>query len=62
MRLIARLYGLTPAECRFTAALLSGQSLTEYGERAGLTRNTLKTELRSLFAKTGTARQSELIR
>jgi DNA-binding CsgD family transcriptional regulator/PAS domain-containing protein len=62
MRLIAQLYGLTPAECRLAEALLASQTLAEYGERVGLTRNTIKTELKSLFAKTGTARQSDLVR
>lgn len=62
MRLIAQLYRLTPAERRLAEALLSGESLTDYSERMGLTRNTLKTQLRSLFAKTDTARQSDLVR
>lgn len=62
MQLIAELYGLTPAECRLGEALMAGQSLAHYGEQAGLTRNTLKTQLRSLFNKTETARQSELVR
>jgi DNA-binding CsgD family transcriptional regulator len=62
MCLIAELYGLTPAESRLAAALLAGQSLADYGDQAGLTRNTLKTHLRSLFNKTETARQSELMR
>jgi DNA-binding CsgD family transcriptional regulator len=62
MRLIAQLYGLTPAECRLAEALLANQTLAEYGERIGVTRNTIKTELKSLFGKTGTARQSDLVR
>jgi DNA-binding CsgD family transcriptional regulator len=62
IRLIAELYGLTPAESRLAEALLAGQSLADYGDWAGLTRNTLKTHLRSLFNKTDTARQSELVR
>ena len=60
--LITKLYGLTRAESRLAEALLAGQSLEDYGDRAGLTRNTLKTHLRSLFSKTDTARQSELVR
>jgi DNA-binding CsgD family transcriptional regulator len=62
IRLIAELYGLTPAESRLAEAFLAGQSLADYGDWAGLTRNTLKTHLRSLFNKTDTARQSELVR
>jgi len=60
--LITKLYGLPPAESRLAEALLAGQSLSDYGDRAGLTRNTLKTHLRSLFSKTDAARQSELAR
>lgn len=62
MQLIAQLYGLTAAECRLAGALLAGQTLGEYGERASLTRNTIKTQLKSLFAKAGTSRQSDLVR
>ena len=61
-RLIAELYGLTPAECRLAAALLAGQTLADYAENTRLTRNTVKTQLRSVFAKTETARQSDLMR
>jgi DNA-binding CsgD family transcriptional regulator len=62
MQLIAELYGLTPAECRLAEALLAGETLTEYGERVGLSRNTLKTELKSVFSKMGSMRQSNLVR
>ena len=62
MRLIVQLYGLTPAEYRLAEALLASQTLAEYGERAGLTRNTIKTQLKFLFAKTDTSRQSDLVR
>jgi DNA-binding CsgD family transcriptional regulator len=61
-RLIAELYGLTPAVCRLVTALLAGETLADYAERGGLTRNTVKTQLRSVFAKTDTARQSDLMR
>ncbi|MEJ2378876.1 MAG: helix-turn-helix transcriptional regulator [Pseudolabrys sp.] len=62
MRLIAKLYGLTPAESRLAEALMASETLAEYEERADLTHNTIKTQLRSLFAKTGTRRQSDLMR
>lgn len=62
IRLIAELYGLTAAEARLTQALLSGETLGDYGDRTGHTRNTLKAQLASIFHKTGTSRQTELIR
>ena len=62
IRLIAEIYGLTPAESRLAEALMAGQTLADYGDLSQLTRNTLKTQLRSLFEKTDTKRQSDLIR
>ena len=62
IEMIMQLYGLTMAERRLAEALLAGETLAQHSERTGLTRNTLKTHLRSLFDKTDTARQSELVR
>lgn len=53
---------LTAAEIRLTSALMQGASLDEAAARLGVTRNTVRTQLRSLFAKTDTHRQSELLR
>jgi len=55
------LYGLTPAETRLAEHLALGENLEEIGERFRLSRETLKSQLRSLFAKTRTGRQSELV-
>jgi DNA-binding CsgD family transcriptional regulator len=60
--LIAQIYRLTSAEARLVQALLAGDSLNEYAGRAGLSRNTIKTQLGALFGKTETRCQSELIR
>lgn len=59
---IAEVYGLTRAEAELLAALISGDSLSQYCERAGITVNTGKTHLRQVFGKTHTNRQSELVR
>jgi DNA-binding CsgD family transcriptional regulator/PAS domain-containing protein len=56
------LFGLTPAEARLAAALFGGNSLEEAGDTLGVTRNTLATQLKSIFSKTNTRRQSELVR
>ena len=61
-RLMAGLFKLTPAEMALAEALAAGQTLTEYAERVGVSRNTLRTQLRSIFDKTDTKRQSELTR
>ncbi len=59
---LARFYGLTPAEGRVLAGLLDGQSLGEHAAASGVSPNTAKTLLQRTFAKTGQARQSDLVR
>jgi DNA-binding CsgD family transcriptional regulator len=60
--LISEIYQLTKAEARLVEALLAGGSLNDYADCAGLSRNTVKTQLGALFGKTDTRRQSELLR
>ena len=57
-----RCYGLTKAERRLLEMLASGMTILEAGEALDVSANTARTHLRSLFAKTGTHRQAELIR
>jgi DNA-binding CsgD family transcriptional regulator len=59
---LARVYRLTPAETRLAAVLAQGLCLSEAGARFGVSANTVRTQLKSLFAKTGTRRQSDLVR
>lgn len=61
-RLLRDLYGLTPAEARLAMSLAHGRSLTAAAADVGVTRNTAHTQLSSVFAKTGTATQPELVR
>ncbi len=56
------LYGLTPAELRVTFLLLDGLSAEEISELLSVSRNTVKTQIRSIFAKMGVRRQTELVR
>ena len=60
--LLARLYGLTPAEAGLCADLLRGQDVAGHAARRGVSLNTAKTHLRNAFAKTGTSRQADLLR
>jgi DNA-binding CsgD family transcriptional regulator len=62
VNVLARIYKLTPAETRLLDALLQGKRVSEYADRAGITVNTANTQLKQIFAKTETNRQSELIR
>jgi DNA-binding CsgD family transcriptional regulator len=55
-------YGLTPAEARLVEILAGGSSLQEASEHLGVTVHTVRTQLRAVFDKTGTRRQSELVR
>jgi DNA-binding CsgD family transcriptional regulator/PAS domain-containing protein len=52
----------TVAEARLAVVLMEGASLDQAAARLGVSRNTVRTQLRSLFGKTETHRQSELIR
>jgi DNA-binding CsgD family transcriptional regulator/PAS domain-containing protein len=58
---LVRLLGLTPAEARVAKALASGSTLAEMADEFNLSMKTVRTQLRSIFAKTQTHRQSDLI-
>jgi DNA-binding CsgD family transcriptional regulator len=61
-RLLRDLYGFTPAETRLAMVLAGGKSLGEAAESLGVSRNTAHSQLTSVFAKTGTGSQAELVR
>lgn len=60
--LLREIYGLTPAEARLTQGILFGQSLQEFADAAEVSINTVRTQLKQVFAKTGTRRQVDLMR
>jgi DNA-binding CsgD family transcriptional regulator len=55
-------FALTRAETALTLALLHGETVDEYCERTGISRNTARTHMRAIFDKLGIKRQTELIR
>ena len=59
---LASLYRLTPAECRLTDLLLQGLAVAEAAPRMCITAGTARFMLKTILAKTGTHRQSELMR
>ena len=61
LRLFTTSYGLTRSEALLAQALAEGSSLDEYAQERGVSINTAKSQLRSIFAKTETSRQPELI-
>jgi DNA-binding CsgD family transcriptional regulator len=58
---LQELFGLTPAEASLAAAVASGQSLEMYARWHRISLNTARTHLKNVLAKTGTARQAELV-
>jgi DNA-binding CsgD family transcriptional regulator len=56
-----RLLGLTPAEARVAKALARGATLAEIAGEFNLSMKTVRMQLRSIFAKTETHRQSDLV-
>lgn len=55
-------FGLSPAECRLAMMLADGYSLKAIAEQHGTQHDTVRKQLRSIFQKTATNRQPELIR
>jgi pimeloyl-ACP methyl ester carboxylesterase/DNA-binding CsgD family transcriptional regulator len=53
--------GLTAAEGRLTAKLKQGLALNDAAAELGISAHTARTQLKSIFAKTGVRRQSELV-
>lgn len=56
------IWGLTPAEARVASALLAGLTPAEIGARTGVSRNTVRIHIYSIFNKVGVRRQVDLIR
>jgi DNA-binding CsgD family transcriptional regulator len=54
-------FGLTSAEVRVSLALLHGQDISEAAGTAQVSEGTVRAQLKSVFAKTGTHRQSDLV-
>jgi DNA-binding CsgD family transcriptional regulator/PAS domain-containing protein len=60
-RLLRHVFGLTHAEAAIAIAIGSGWDLDEISHRRGISLGTLRNQLKSIFAKTGTRRQTELV-
>lgn len=55
------LYDLTPAESRIAAALLGGMSVDAIAAAFGNSRETIRSHLKRVFAKTGSSGQADLV-
>lgn len=59
--LLRNTYGLTDAEARVAQALVNLQGVQQVAEQCGTTENTVKTQLKAIFSKTGTHSQAQLL-
>ena len=59
--LLRQLFGLTGAEAKLAARMAGGRSLEDLAGELGVTMGTARAQLRSIFAKTQTNRQAELV-
>jgi len=55
------LFGLSQAEARVASAIAKGKTLEEISVEAGLSVNTIKSQLKAVFVKTGVSRQADLV-
>lgn len=60
--LLRALYSLSRREAELASAIASGATPQEYATAAGLEISTVRSQLKSVFVKTGTHRQTELVR
>ncbi len=59
--LMTSLFGFTEAECRLAGFLIAGCSLKEAAEQCRVTYETVRSQVKSIFNKTGVRRQTELM-
>ncbi|AWN36741.1 helix-turn-helix transcriptional regulator [Methylobacterium radiodurans] len=58
--LLREIYGLTTAEARLARMLADGRDLGDAADALGVAVSTARTQLKAVFAKTGTRRQAQL--
>jgi DNA-binding CsgD family transcriptional regulator len=59
--ILQALFDLTPAEARVSALLAEGVSVQAIAARLSIQTNSVRAQLKSVFAKTGVRRQAELV-
>ena len=55
-------FDLSPAEDRIARALIGGLTLQHCARDFGVSQETVRKQLKGIFAKTGTSRQTDLLR
>ena len=61
MAFLKEKFALTPTEVRLVLRLIEGDSLRQSAAALGIAYETARTVLKSVFQKTGTCRQAELV-
>ncbi len=59
---LMRMFQLTPAEADIAVRIASGKSRQQVAAARGVTPETLKVQLRSIYDKTGCGREAQLVR
>jgi DNA-binding CsgD family transcriptional regulator len=59
---LIEVFGVTPAEAKLIAHLVDGLTLTAAAQALGVSRNTARAQLSSIFIKTGVNRQNHLVK
>jgi DNA-binding CsgD family transcriptional regulator/PAS domain-containing protein len=59
---LRKTFGLSSAEAAVAQEMLSGDALDRVALRMGVSENTVKTQLQSIYGKTGTHRQAQLVK
>jgi DNA-binding CsgD family transcriptional regulator len=58
--LIRSLFGLSPGEARVARAIAQGRTIEQIAVESGVSRETVRTQVKAVLAKTGTSRQAEM--
>lgn len=62
MQLLSTIFALTPAECRIVLLLMEGCSIKEIAYQNHVQQDTVRTQMKAIFQKTATNRQSDLLK
>jgi DNA-binding CsgD family transcriptional regulator len=60
-RVLEALFDLTPTEAKVASLLVEGRSVVDIARANKVSANTIRIQLKSVFAKTGARRQAELV-
>jgi DNA-binding CsgD family transcriptional regulator len=61
VNILRNVFGLTKAEAKLAARLACGETIEDIAEEHGVSISTARVQLKSIFTKTGTSRQAELV-